>query len=145
MYGAIVVGLTVFSGLFLLETGVVARCWDMVPHEFGIDLRLGIDRLFPAASRHARLESMSNIAVFVPFGLFLAESLAAGKRYGAWRRIGLATLAGFGLSLCIECLQLILRVGFFELTDLVMNTMGGFVGACISAAGRGVRRMWRHP
>ena len=43
------------------------------------------------------------------------------------------TLAGFGLSLTIECLQLLLHVGFFELTDLVMNTVGAFVGALVSA------------
>ena len=48
------------------------------------------------------------------------------------------TLAGFGPSLTIECLQLLLHVGFFELTDLVMNTVGAFVGALISA---GVRKV----
>ena len=48
------------------------------------------------------------------------------------------TLAGFGLSLTIECLQLLLHVGFFELTDLVMNTLGAFVGALISAGLRKV-------
>lgn len=42
------------------------------------------------------------------------------------------TLAGFGLSLTIECLQLLLHVGFFELTDLVMNTVGAFVGALVA-------------
>ena len=49
-----------------------------------------------------------------------------------------STLAGFGLSLCIECLQLLLRVGFFELTDLVMNTLGAFVGVLISTGLRKV-------
>ena len=43
------------------------------------------------------------------------------------------TLAAFGLSLCMECLQLVLRVGFFELTDLALNTVGGGVGALFSA------------
>ena len=47
-------------------------------------------------------------------------------------------MAGFGLSLYIVCLQLLLRVGIFELTDLVMNTVGAFVGALISA---GVRKV----
>ena len=50
---------------------------------------------------------------------------ASGKRLRARRRLGLAALVGFGLSLTIECLQLLLHVGFFELTDLVMNTVGG--------------------
>lgn len=68
------------------------------------------------------------------FGYFLAS----GKRLRARRRLGLAALVGFELSLIIECLQLLLHVGFFELTDLVMNTVGAFVGALISV---GVRKV----
>ena len=75
------------------------------------------------------MEMLANFTVFIPFGLFLSEFLASAKRFSAGRRLGLATLAGFGLSLCIECLQLLLHVGFFELTDLVMNTLGAFVRA----------------
>ena len=41
-------------------------------------------------------------------------------------------LAAFGLSLCIECLQLVLHVGVFEVTDLVLNMVGGGVGTLIS-------------
>ena len=54
------------------------------------------------------------------------------NRTGFWRRVGLVTLAAFGLSLCIECLQLVLHVGFFEVTDLVMNTVGGGVGGLVA-------------
>ena len=79
------------------------------------------------------------IASVVPFGFFLSEFLASTKRFSAWRRIGLATLAGFGLSICIECLQLVLRVGFFQVRDSVMNMVGGGeVGAGLSAWMRGV-------
>ena len=46
------------------------------------------------------------------------------------------TLAGFGLSLTIECLQLLLHVGFCEVTDLVMNTVGAFVGVGVSSVGK---------
>ena len=84
------------------------------------------------------MEMLANFAAFIPFGFFLSEFLASAKRFSAGRRLRLATLAGFGLSLCIECLQLLLRVGFFELTDLVMNTLGAFVGALISAGLRKV-------
>ena len=77
---------------------------------------------------------ISNIAVFVPFGFFLSEFLASAKRLRPGRRFWLATLAGFGLSLCIESLQLLLHVGFFELTDLVLNTVGTFVGAGVAVA-----------
>ena len=47
-------------------------------------------------------------------------------------------MADFCFSLCMDCLQQVLYVGFFELTDLVMNTLGAFVGALISAGLRKV-------
>ena len=68
----------------------------------------------------------------MPFGFFLGEWLASLNRVGAWHRVVLVTFAAFGLSLCIECLQLVLHVGFFEVTDLVMNSVGGGVGAGLS-------------
>lgn len=58
------------------------------------------------------------------------------KRLRPDRRFWLATLAGFGLSLCIESLQLVLKVGFFEVMDLVMNTVGGLIGTGIAVFGR---------
>lgn len=130
-FGAVALGMTVFVGLFLLETAIVLRCCGLLPYIPGHDFRLGLKDLFQG-SRVRRAELISNIAVFVPFGFFLAVWLAsAKKRRGFWRRLGLATLGGFALSLCIECLQLVLRVGFFEVTDLVLNTFGAFVGALL--------------
>lgn len=130
VYGAIALGITVFSSLFLLDTAVVIRYFGMMGHESGYNLAFDFARLFRHGSGSA--EMLTNLAAFIPFGLFLSEFLASAKRFSAGRRLGLATLVGFGLSLCIECLQLLLRVGFFELTDLVMNTLGAFVGAGVA-------------
>ena len=134
-YGAICLGVTVFMGLFLLDTAVLIRIGDGVAHKTGFDPGYELHYfLFGGMVRWT--EMFANIAVFVPFGFFLSEFLASAKRFSAGRRLGLATLAGFGLSLCIECLQLLLRVGFFELTDLVMNTLGVFVGAVVAVGTR---------
>lgn len=142
-YSSIVLGITVFMGLFLLEEAVVIRYCDILHHASGVDLTAEHNRVF-----HGNVwgwaEICSNLAAFIPFGLFLSEFLASAKRFSTGHRLGLATLAGFGLSLCIECLQLLLRVGFFELTDLVMNTLGAFVGALISAGIRKVVGERRH-
>ena len=137
VYCAIALGLTVFMGLFLLDTAVGIRYWGIMKHTTGHNLTLDFSRMFQKSGQ-GPVETLSNIAVFVPFGFFLGEWLASSNRTGSWRRVGLVTLAAFGLSLCIECLQLVLHVGFFEVTDLVMNTVGAFVGALISA---GVRKV----
>ena len=137
--GSIYLGVTVFVTLFLLETAVVVRYCGILSHGFGIDLWVGINRILHG--NHPQVDTICNIAAFVPFGFFLSKFLASMKRFGTWHRILLSTLAALGLSLCIEVLQLVLKVGFFEVTDLVLNTAGGFLGASLSAVGRRVFRL----
>ena len=131
VYGAISLGLSVFVGLFLLDTTVVIRFLGAMKHASGYNLTLDYSRLFQKSGQ-GPAEIISNIAVFVPFGLFLAEFLASLNPTGFWRRVGLVTLSAFCLSLCIECLQLVFRVGFFELTAVVLNTLGGLDGAGVA-------------
>ena len=138
-YGAIALGLTVFTGLVFLDMAVVIRHLGLLRHNAGRHLGFSLDRLFHG-SAFARNEAISNLIVFIPFGFFLAEFWASLKRFGIWRRLGLATLAAFGLSLCVELLQLVLKVGYFEVRDLVMNTLGGVVGALMSVGVRGLIR-----
>lgn len=57
-----------------------------------------------------------------------SEFPASTTRFIAGRRLRLDTLSGSGISLCIECLRLLLRLDFLELTDLVMNTVEEGVG-----------------
>jgi glycopeptide antibiotics resistance protein len=135
VYGAITLGITVLAGLFLLDTAVVSRIGNPIFSGMGLDLAGELDRLLHGGVER-RLEMFSNVAVFVPFGFFLSEFLSTTGRARGWRRIGYVSMAAFGLSLCLELLQLILSVGFFELTDLILNTIGGFVGAGLSAVGR---------
>ena len=135
VYGAIALGLTVFMGLFLLDTAVGIRYLGIMKHAAGHDLTLDFSRMF-RKSGQGPVETLLNIAVFVPFGFFLGEWLASSNRTGSWRRVGRVTLAAFGLSLCIECLQLALHVGFFELTDLVLNTLGAFIGVSLAILSR---------
>ena len=131
LYGAIAGGLTLACSLVLLETAILARCLGYLPHGTGDGVVWGFGRFFQG-SVYNWVELFSNFAVFIPFGFFLSESLSSSDRFGAGRCFGYAVLATFALSLCIECLQLLLHVGFFEVSDLVLNTVGGCFGACVS-------------
>lgn len=142
VYRAFVLSITVFIALLLLDTAVASRFFMIHPHATGTAFKIDWARLFHGSDRN-RVELISNVVVFVPFGFFLSESLSSLKRLGVWRQIGYVTLASFLLSLCIESMQLFFRVGFFEVTDLVLNTVGGFVGAGVALVGRkvlGVKR-----
>ena len=135
--GYICLGITILVGLFLLDTAVVIRWGDGVARSAKFDLVKEYHQLINGnAARWT--EMLANVAVFVPFGFFLSEFLSTTRRYSAWCQIGRVALAALGLSLCIESLQLIFRLGVFEITDLVLNTLGGFVGALISV---GVRKV----
>ena len=142
-YGAVALGISAFIGLFLLDSAVLIRYFGFYPHCSGFDFKVDLNRIFHSSGL-SRVEVFSNFAIYVPFGFFLSEHLAATKRFQPWSQLALVTLAAFGLSLCIESLQVILRVGFFELTDLVMNTVGGGVGALMSLGLRKVVGEWRH-
>ncbi len=140
-YGAVALGIAVFAGLLFIETTVVIRWCGIVTNGWGVHLNLDFKRLLFLHSQG--YESLFNIVAFVPFGFFLAEFLYAKRRDGThqavgWRSFAIATLTTLALSLIIECLQLALHVGFFELTDLMMNTLGGLLGACLSLLLRAV-------
>lgn len=137
VYGAICLGLTVFFGLFLLDTAVGIRWGDGIKHMTGFSLPAELHR-FLHGGMVRWTEMFANVAVFVPFGFFLSEFLSTTNRFNTRHQIGRVTHAAFGLSLCIETLQLIFRLGVFEITDLVLNTLGGFVGALMSV---GVRKV----
>ena len=129
---AVALGISTFIGLFLLDTSVLIRYCGYYPHSSGYNFKVDLNRIFHVNGM-SRVEIFANFAVYIPLGFFLSEHMAVIKRFRPRSQFGLATLAAFGLSLSIECLQLVLHVGFFELTDLVMNTLAAFVGALISA------------
>ena len=63
-----------------------------------------------------------NLGGFMPFGFFLPVVSRRG------RRLHNAVLLAFGLSLCIETVQLVFKVGSFDVDDLLLNTIGGILG-----------------
>ena len=63
-----------------------------------------------------------NVAGFLPFGFMLP--VITGKMRSGF----LITLAGFGLSLTVEVIQLITKVGCFDVDDLILNTAGAALG-----------------
>lgn len=75
--------------------------------------------------RVARLNILGNIIAFIPFGIYLPYMSKSG--------IGLIAtfLYTFSLSLTIELVQLITRVGSCDVDDVILNTLGGVAGYII--------------
>ena len=64
---------------------------------------------------------IQNIALFVPLGLLIR---------GGWTKMTIKRVAllGFLCSLSIELVQLLLRLGWFDVDDILFNTLGAYLG-----------------
>lgn len=72
-------------------------------------------------------ENILNVVIFVPLGVY------AGILFKRWT-FSQKLLLFFLLSLIVEALQFILRLGAFDVTDLITNTVGGIIGLMIFKA-----------
>ena len=63
-----------------------------------------------------------NVAGFLPFGFMLP--VISGKMRSGW----MIVLSGFGLSVAVEVIQLITKVGCFDVDDMILNTAGAAIG-----------------
>lgn len=65
---------------------------------------------------------LGNVLAFMPFGALI--------RWVVDRKIKWFQATGytFLFSLCVELLQLVAKVGVFDVDDLILNTLGGLIG-----------------
>lgn len=68
-----------------------------------------------------KLEVLLNVLIFIPLGTYTATLLKNWK-------FAKQVFSFFMLSLLFESLQIILRIGTFDVTDLITNTVGGMFG-----------------
>lgn len=71
-----------------------------------------------------RMEIVLNYILFIPLGLLLY--LCSGEKFGL--RV---VIAGLLLSVSIEIVQLVFRIGLFEFDDMIGNTVGCLIGAVV--------------
>ena len=83
----------------------------------------------------AFLNLAGNVIGFLPFGFFL-PILSRRLRNGA-----VVTALGIGLSLLVESIQLVFKVGCFDVDDLILNTLGVLLGYLSFWICNGIRRM----
>jgi len=82
-----------------------------------------ISRTFHVLTVHDFINLVGNVAIFIPFGIFIGL-LSAKSSLSAIN----ACLYSFGLSLMLELSQAVLAIGRFDVDDLLLNTCGGLIG-----------------
>ena len=98
-------------------------------------------------SPDARAEYSYNLTLFKEIRRFIVYRHLLGYRafllnvVGIWERMKrwyTVTVLGFVFSLCIETIQLVCRVGSFDVDDLLLNTIGALAGYLIFCMLKGV-------
>lgn len=90
--------------------------------------RVGADwQLFSTWGINARNNAyvIENVLLFIPHGFFCCQT------FRKLRSFVRCTLFGMAVSLCIESLQLVTGRGFFQLDDILTNTVGTMLGCLI--------------
>lgn len=80
---------------------------------------------------------IENILLFVPYGLLACFAFGRFRRFLRCMWLGAAT------SLCIETLQLITGRGFFQIDDILTNTLGTVIGFALYGVYTLLRRGWQ--
>ena len=90
--------------------------------------------------RQLTTECIENVIMMVPFSSVVAwtfrERIGNNRKKILWQSGKIA----FIFSISIEMLQLFLRLGTFQLSDLFYNTVGGALGGLMYYAGMKVRK-----
>lgn len=76
--------------------------------------------------RQLTTECIENIIMMVPFSAMVMWTFNVKEKI-IWKSIKIAFL----FSISIEFLQLFLRLGTFQLSDIFYNTLGGFIGGVL--------------
>ena len=79
-------------------------------------------------------ECFENVIMMMPFSALVLWTFKE-KIENSWKKILLYSgKIAFIFSVCIEMLQLLLRLGTFQLADIVYNTVGGVIGGLMYCA-----------
>ena len=92
-------------------------------------------RFIHIGSYTAAREVFLNILLYIPMG-YLLPFMIKPMRYS----VIACTAAGFICSAATECAQLRYGLGYFQLDDILNNTLGCFIGAMLGCT---LSRVWR--
>jgi len=124
-FGAFIVYISVLV-YFLFFADMLGRTTGATNYRYNLILFKEIRR-FIVYSGHLGASSVftnliGNVVAFIPFGIFLP--ILTNNRLKIFR----VTIFTFALTLSIELIQLMSRVGIFDVDDMILNTLGGIIG-----------------
>ena len=126
---------------FALVSENLGRTVTRTEYRYNLELFAEIRRFYVyrevVGSGWAFLNILGNVICFMPFGFLVP--MAKKKQASLWEIGGYAFLT----SLVIELSQLVLKIGVFDVDDLLLNTLGGVLGYCLYRICRALYISWR--
>ena len=127
----------IFVFYFLLISEIYGRTGEMQEYHYNLVLFKEIKRFWNYRRQLGIFATatnlLGNVLIFLPFGFFMAMA----SKYRSF----LSTLVySFALSLTVEISQLFMKVGCFDVDDLLLNTIGGMLGFITFAVCNVIRR-----
>ena len=115
----------IFVFYFLLISEIYGRTGEMQEYHYNLILFKEIRRFWNYRNQLGIFATatnlLGNVLIFLPFGFFMAMA-------SKYRSFLDTVIYSFALSLIIELSQLFMKVGCFDVDDLLLNTMGGVLG-----------------
>ncbi len=128
---------TGFLIYFLLFSDLYGRAGIRMEYAYNLELFKEIKRFWEYREllgiRIVLMNLVGNIAIFVPFGFMVSMA-------SKYKNMFSVIFYTFIFSLSIECIQLITKIGSFDVDDLLLNTIGGCVGCIIFSLCNMIRR-----
>lgn len=114
-----------FMLYFLLVSEMYGRTELRTDYSYNLELFKEIKRFWEyrdvLGTKVVLMNLVGNVVIFVPFGY----TLPWASRYKNFIQTAWYT---FLFSLSIECVQLVTKIGSFDVDDLLLNTLGGCLG-----------------
>lgn len=100
-----------------------------LPHEMKIFERKILDSKWQTYRPSVFIDWLLNLFGFIPFGFFLSAVLMRFRTGFSRRVVLISVFTGFLLSLTIELAQAWIPSRSSSLSDLILNTLGAFIGS----------------
>ena len=136
MFGVYIIFLTYF--LFFSESP--GRTFESRSYHYNLELFKEIGRFIKyrhmLGTKAVLLNLVGNVVAFIPFGFFLPIL------HTKCRSFLFTVFLSFEFSLMVETIQLVSKVGSFDVDDLLLNTIGGALGCLIFLYMNRIRRTY---
>lgn len=117
-----------FLAAFLFKSHMGIRVWNLFPLRSVLEYMTGLD--YVTGLRQEMLQNfawsnlLGNVVIFIPLGVYMALFCKNGP---LWKTVLLVAAA----SMAAEVLQVATKTGIGDIDDLLLNTLGGLLGALI--------------